>query len=204
MKLNNHYINRNQETKSRPANQIGVSTRSNTKPALAYHYTTGQKYREISNDGCLIPADSYMTEKEKPILWFSLETDWEPTAVKAVIADGQLRSLSRWETFQYGGGLFRFGVSTDLLTRWPRIGKLAKTPKLMQNYLTESGKKQGASPKLWMGSLSPIDQDDWTLVETWEPGESIESGKWVNVIPKQIAPQTGVLTCGDVKAGKVK
>lgn len=123
----------------------------------AWHYTIGERLPAIFESGELRPSDHYIKKGEKPILWFSTNPHFEPTALKGGLsADGSYRGLSVKETEQEGGGLFRFGVSLDRVTSWPRIGSLAGMKTKIKKSLEVVGIRQGASPRQWYGSLDPI------------------------------------------------
>jgi len=142
----------------------------------AYHYTIGKYLPAIFESGELRPTDSYVEPGERPILWFSTHPHFEPTATKMVIsADGSYRGLSVEETEQQGGGLFRFGVSLDRVTSWPRIGSLAGIRTKMKKSLEEAGLRKGASPRQWFGSLGPFSIHEMTF-------EGLNAaGKWVEI-----------------------
>ena len=56
----------------------------------AWHYTTGTKLDLILAGGVLRPTDSYIPDDEKPILWFSSDAFWEPTANKMILQSNLL------------------------------------------------------------------------------------------------------------------
>jgi hypothetical protein len=47
---------------------------------LAWHYTTGQKFEQISASGMLIPGGIGAEPSGTPVLWFSRNQHWEQTA----------------------------------------------------------------------------------------------------------------------------
>ena len=78
---------------------------------LAWHYTTGEKFKAIVTSGYLKPTGILVKPPERPVLWFSLNQQFEPTARKAAIEGGAYRVLSVEETGRHCGGLVRFGLS---------------------------------------------------------------------------------------------
>jgi hypothetical protein len=150
---------------------------------LAWHYTTGQNFQMIVESGELLPTASFIAKGEKPILWFSQDQDWEPTACKGWIdpATGTRRTLTRWETFEKAGGLVRFGLPTARLIAWPEIARLARMPKKQADALVAVGLKQGAIPMRWMGTLDSIGRDEWYAIDVWDSAGNAEAGRWVRV-----------------------
>jgi hypothetical protein len=73
---------------------------------IAWHYTTLQKAHSIEADGKLRPATTGVPANEKPILWFSLAQEWEPTATKGIVnkGTGENRNLTIAEMIEYTGG----------------------------------------------------------------------------------------------------
>lgn len=141
----------------------------------AWHYTIGERLPAIFESGELRPSDSHIANGEKPILWFSTRPDFEPTATKMGLSvDGSYRGLSVKETEQEGGGLFRFGVSIDRVTSWPRIGSLAGIKTKIKKSLEDVGIRKGASPRQWYGSLDPIPIHEMSL--EWLS----DGGDWVD------------------------
>lgn len=148
--------------------------------AVAYHYTTGTKLREIASDGFLDPTKTVISgagPRERPVLWFSTAEPWEPTACKAVSEEGKLRTLTMAETKQLGFGLVRFGYPVRRLHSW-KSGKLARKARiedLIANGLSKAGRDQGADPDLWYGACRPISLSEVVSIEVidehdnWQP-----------------------------------
>jgi len=133
-------------------------------------------------DAQLKPTSAYIAEREKPILWFSMDQVWEPTACKATEELGVIKRLTKNETFQLGCGLVRFGVDPHILIPWPKIGHMARMSKRIQKSLTREGIRQGANPCLWMGTLEPVVREKWAVVDVWKCNEDFNTGKWVRVL----------------------
>lgn len=92
---------------------------SDTDHLLAWHYTTGEFAVRIAEAGVLLPTDAFIGPRERPVLWFSMEQDWEPTASKWCWQGSAVRKLDRWETCAAGRGLARFGIDPSKLIAWP-------------------------------------------------------------------------------------
>lgn len=155
---------------------------------LAWHYTTGDNFRQIVESGELRPTDSFIAKGEKPILWFSRHQDWEPTACKGVRdpVTGTRRTLTRWETCEMCGGLVRFGVSQARLVAWPEVARTARMPKKMIGALVTVGLREGAVPTWWMGTFDAIAREEWEAIDVWQPRDTVETGEWVRVLSTEM------------------
>ena len=49
---------------------------------IAWHYTTGLHLPLIRESGVLRPSGVFIGPDERPVLWFSTASYWEPTAAK--------------------------------------------------------------------------------------------------------------------------
>lgn len=124
---------------------------------IAWHYTTGEKFLAIVKHGFLMPATAHINVGERPVLWFSLQQHWEPTAQKASrAADGTITRLGMAGTYSRGGGLVRFGIPAEITTPWPALGKKAGIASRVMENLEHTGVLQGATPSLWCGVLAPV------------------------------------------------
>ena len=83
---------------------------------IAWHYTTGQKFEQIAETGFILPASIGVKPPERPIVWFSLNQNFELTARKGWCdVAGFVRTLSVQETREAGGGLVRLGLDASKL-----------------------------------------------------------------------------------------
>lgn len=127
-----------------------------TEPsALAWHYTTGEKWTHIRWLGELLPARIGIKPPERPIVWFSMDQRFEPTARKA-IADSQgrvLRLAEPEELDELAGGAFRIGIHPARLLRGEALRKAARMPPNIWRRLGDEGRRQGADPALWLGAV---------------------------------------------------
>ena len=145
-------------------------------PSIAWHYTTMQKYPLILESCLLKPADAYVADDEKPILWFSTNLYWEQTANKALrTLEGRLLSLTMEQTAEKAGGLVRFAVPLERLVRWPRIGQQANVKSKIRKSLEATGIRAKANYMEWYGTLESMKLSDCVGIEfmdmatwTWE------------------------------------
>src|SRR5437660_1333520 len=90
-------------------------------PSIVWHYTVGAAIKKILADGEL-HLSTMGKGREKSILWFSANSDWEISATKRMMhtKDNKSRNLllGKEGTKQLFGGLYRIGVSPSLLTSW--------------------------------------------------------------------------------------
>jgi hypothetical protein len=142
---------------------------------LAWHYTTGQKFRLIVALGLLCPSRFLVKPPERPVLWFSLNQQFEPTARKATKEGGCFRVLSMEETAERGCGLVRFGVRPRTLLTGEKLRTRAHIARAIWDGLIQQGRHQKADPALWFGTLVevPIER---TTIEVWN-----EAGAWERV-----------------------
>lgn len=125
-------------------------------PALAWHYTTGIHFERICATGFLMPAATAVTPPEKPIVWFSLNQYWEPTANKGWAGDGDTYTMTMQETFKRARGLCRFGCPLRLLRGGEALRKEARMKSSMWKLLATEGKRKGADPGEWWGTTRPL------------------------------------------------
>ncbi len=138
--------------------------------SFAWHYTTAKSFLSIVRDGFLVPSPlGYGEPDELPILWFSMEQFWEPTAQAAILLNGEVVPLGMDETCRQGGGLVRFGLSPERLIPWPRLGKLANIPSSLRRALAEAAREQGAVPDYWLGIISgPLPLSEVEAIEAFD------------------------------------
>lgn len=138
---------------------------------IAWHYTTGMKFKQIVESGYLDPKKTVTPPNEKPILWFSKHHYFEPTAQKAKrLPTGQIESLGMMGTYALGGGLIRFGYPIAKLTEYKKLCRQAGVTMFDVVALERVGLSQGAKPTDWMGSLKKININD-CIVEVFNGAE---------------------------------
>ena len=98
-----------------------------------FHYTTGERLKEILRDQTIKPATANVdTSSERPVVWCMFSREWEPTCNKgwADPRTGQVRQLSAYETAQRGGGLFRIEVEEGAAPHnWKAFRQLSGCPR---------------------------------------------------------------------------
>ena len=99
-------------------NQFELATSAQSSKALTeargpnlWHYAPAAYLERITNSGCLRPSNPW-APNELPLLWFSANQFWEPTATKMICdTNGRLRPLTYSEMKQIG--IVRFGISAS-------------------------------------------------------------------------------------------
>lgn len=143
---------------------------------FVWHYTTQDKFKQIVKSGWLLPSTVGIAAGESPILWFSNEPYWEPTAQKAVLQGGKAVGLGMQGTFERGGGLVRVGVLSSRLIQWPRLAKMAGIPSSIRRSLQLVAREQGAVPERWYGLIGQrLPLSDVDAIEVFE------GNSWVRV-----------------------
>lgn len=157
-------------------NHVEVRARRSDKE-LAWHYTTGSHFLAIVESGRILPATAYVSGRERPIVWFSTNQQWEQTANKMWRRpDGKLQpTTTRGENYKLGGGLVRFGLPARNLTPWPKLGRKAGISRSMARALEFAAHDAGADPSEWSGCFEPVDVRD-CVVEALS-----DSGQWERV-----------------------
>lgn len=120
-----------------------------------YHYTIEYKAALIFDSGQLIPTGG--NDREKDLLWFSLNTKYEPTAIKPTFYNGEITHATFAE-YAKQFTLWRYVLSTDkYLMSWGRACEFARTPNKIRRSMERVGKAQGANPRHWFALSEPVD-----------------------------------------------
>ncbi len=146
---------------------------------LAWHYTTGEKFAAIVLTGYLMPSGLFVKPPERPVLWFSLNQQFEPTARKAVIEGGAYRVLSVEETGRHCGGLVRFGLSPRKLLTGDKLRTRARIARTLWAGLCRIGIQQKADPAHWLGTIDAVPLEQLTVDVMNDAGmwQRVQGGK---------------------------
>src|SRR5580658_7140991 len=118
--------------------------------APKWHYTTGEKFKQIVADGFIRCATVNVPPNEKPIVWFSTNQEWEPTANKMVYREGKPVRCTIEETEQRGEGLVRFGVAPETAPHdWSALKESSGMSGRMAQGMYQAAIEQGARPGDW-------------------------------------------------------
>lgn len=145
------------------------STVPNPAPTIVWHYTVGACIERILADRELRPS-TMAQGREKGILWFSANPDWEPTAGKALVVNGSKQPLDRAGTEQWYGGLYRIGASPSVLTSWTELKQMTGYKPESITILEKWASKLQANPLDWWGARDKIGSEHWLTIEHFDDG----------------------------------
>ena len=149
-------------------------------PENIYHYTTGQKLRQIINSGVIQPTTAKIEPHEKPVAWFSIQDQWEPTATKVPIPgiQGQIA------TAQAQGGLVRITVpGTCAPYSFPQLPLIAGTKLSVCIGLLIAGHELGSDPDTWRFTPTPVPTAMFREVEFYD----FASDRWLAIDLAELA-----------------
>lgn len=126
--------------------------------STAYHYTVGKCFQGILSTGHIMQATAGILAWERPVVWFSTNPMFEPTARKWDMTTGRVLSVE--ECRRRCGGLVRLGMKTQSLIPWPDLARAAGIRRDRRRSLEQVGRRQGANPAHWWGSLEPVTLED--------------------------------------------
>jgi len=137
-----------------------------------FHYTIEGKAHLIMKSGALIPTGG--NEREKPMLWFSLNRKYEPTAIKPLTMVGGKIHHPTFDEYAELFRLWRFRLSFGgYLMSWERACKFARTPNKVRRGMEKVGKAQGGNPRHWFALAEPVELSRVTA-EIYVAGEWVE------------------------------
>lgn len=138
-----------------------MCVKSSVKKTL-WHYSPGTYVPKIFESGLLKPSNAG-APTERPVLWFSENQVWEPTAGKLLVNKfGQVvRSMAFTEQVERSGCV-RYGIdSNDIrLLGWKAAAGQAGMSRDVRRELEKKGKSLGANPMHWWGTLFSIEIDE--------------------------------------------
>lgn len=166
---------RKQGNQSRARHEDGKPR--NGESTLLWHYTTGQCFKDIVDDGFIRPATARTAEVERPIVWFSSNQEWEPTSTKICVPPvGEPWRLSKEELRVSGNGLVRFGVNRRMVRLdWTAMKRLSGMSRDTARELKVIGRRLGSKPEWWYGTFYPVQRSEWIAIDV------LDEGQWVRV-----------------------
>lgn len=123
-----------------------------------WHYTPWSYLPSIVQAGFLWGSNAF-AEREKPMLWFSANQHWEPTATKMVASStGKILNLTTAEQIEQFGRI-RFGISANdsRLENWKNACITAGTPPKKRRHMESWGRKVGGNPAHWFATDKNIE-----------------------------------------------
>jgi hypothetical protein len=134
-----------------------------------FHYTVRILLPEIETTGAIVPATAGVPGGERPIVWCSLNQEWEETANKTLTSTvGQVWSLTKQETHEIAG-LARIEVDPKACPLdWESFKATSGIdPKAAQSLHWTAVQSQSQTSE-WRGSYEPIGREHWVCIEVYD------------------------------------
>jgi hypothetical protein len=138
-----------------------------------FHYTVGKRLLKILEDGEIKFATAFIGQKEKPVVWFSTNQEWEQTVNKgSQDKQGRIMGRTKEETEEMGKGLIRIEVAPQTAPyTWEDYKLNAGVDKNILSALEHTAKDQEADPREWRVSFETVKSDQWISIEKWDGKE---------------------------------
>lgn len=137
--------------------------------SAVWHYTVGVHLPAIEQASSLVPVQAPYACSGQPILWFSRQAYWEPSAASFCWKRSGATHIPPATSTAERQGLYRFGLRSDdvRLAPWPAVTRLADIgiPETMA--MAARGLQQGAVPTDWCGALEAIPLTE-LLFQRWD------------------------------------
>ena len=133
-----------------------MAAKFKTPNNMVWHYAPWAHLPAIVRSGALTPSNAVATE-ERPLLWFSANKKWEPTATKLLTTSaGLIQMTFKQQAEQFG--CIRFGLSADdtRLLNWMEACSAGGTTKEKRLALEKTGKRMGGDPKHWFAIATEV------------------------------------------------
>lgn len=135
-----------------------------------WHYTIGDRLARIMLDGAIRPATANIAPGERPVVWFSANAVWEPTATKGLRGpDGLVRTIDKDELARHDA-LARIEVPLEVAPYG--LGDFIRLSGVSPTTAERLARDPGAH--LWRVSFEPVPSSRWKAIEVW----SAERKRW--------------------------
>jgi hypothetical protein len=135
-----------------------------------WHYAPLVYLPAIVESGCLRPSNDG-AEHERPLVWFSANPVWEPTAGKVWKTGNTVRCLSFREQQQRVGCMrIAIDAADPRLLPWAEACKVAGMSRDTRRALERAGRKEGANPAHWFAIDRPVPVAELLELEIFERG----------------------------------
>ena len=140
---------------------------------MLLHYAPMLYLRLIVMDSCLKVSNAEASE-EVPLLWFSANQRWEPTASKIVRTQrGLVRLTFEEQAAKYGCIRFGLPAGDHRLLNWLEACHAGRTPRESRRGMERLGRKLGANPDDWFASVIDVPLADlcfqmWLSQHGWK------------------------------------
>jgi hypothetical protein len=134
------------------------------KSVLAWHYTLGANLLGILENGHILPTDQPDTPvTECPVVWFSLNQYYDPSAAKSIELNGVKQPSTLPVMRQLGNGVYRLGISPAVLLSGEALRRQAHISKDRWKALVKKAQGGGNSASDWLGSIDPVVASDCVI-----------------------------------------
>jgi hypothetical protein len=130
-----------------------------------WHYTPGCHLPSILADGLITTASSRIDPGERPAVWFSEQTFWEPTVH---LVYGLAATIRRF------GYVARIEVAPDVCpVSWREFKRTSGVSSRTARKLEKSGRVVGGHPELWWVSYEAVRRERWLSVEVLDAPDGV-------------------------------
>jgi hypothetical protein len=138
--------------------------------SLVWHYTVVERLNVILADGVLRPVAMGALKGVKPVVWFTSNQDWEPTANRLWQSPtGSWTRLGKDQTIVLFGGLARIGVAPATAPLdWKGYKEHSGIPPKAANTIYNEAVSVGARPGQWSATFDSVPREKWLAVEVWQ------------------------------------
>jgi hypothetical protein len=160
-------------------------------PNDVFHYAPWIRLPDIAESGRLMPSNAGGAPHEPPLLWFSSNPVWEPTANKSIMVNGTSHEMTFEQQQQTIGCIrFRLPASDRRLMGWEAACSFAGIPPRERQALEIAGQQRGASHEHWFAVAEPVPLHEVqleVLLDQWHRGNPAEMARaWSEVWVKRL------------------
>lgn len=158
-----------------------------------WHYTNGDAFLKILKDGAIRPLEQFLEQGVRPVVWFSSEPFWEPTAEKTWI-EGEKKTKLDMAAMHERCGLYRLGLSkkTAALSWKEYKRKSGSDPRVIEGFVKVS-RNAGGEPREWRATFDEVPLEKCLRIERFG------GRKWVDAseeVEARTAPRAAkALSC---------
>ena len=136
-----------------------------------WHYTHGQRIKQIVESRYLKLSTAFIAKGEKPAVWLSSNPEFELTASR-MNANGEVLPYN----LKGGPAAIRIEVNPNpKCITWAKYKHVGGISPEMAQAVERLGKQQGANPEQWYACLKMIPAKLWINIEIFD----IETGVWM-------------------------
>ena len=150
-----------------------------------FHYTSAERLPIILKSGIIKVASAGVPKNEKPAVWLTSRTDYEPTALKTQLMGGDAEFKLKKMIEMYGLARIKVKRTEDVIT-WDRFQVSSGIKPEESVRLAKIGIQAGANPEKWFACYLPISREDWLSIEIFDDGQ------WLKIRNKDIERIIGI------------